>query len=242
MADAIWVTIVSAKGSTPREAGATMVVDADGTQGTIGGGRLEFDAISTAREMLHKGETAANRSVSLGPQISQCCGGHVVLAFTPHEPRSAPLGRKPLHIFGGGHVGRALVSAFAPLPFDITVIEPRADFLLGFANNVQTKLLAAPEAAVRSAPSGTCFIVTTHEHSLDFLIVEEVLRRGDAAYIGMIGSVTKRSVLENRLRNAGIDPAPLVCPIGAGGIGDKRPEVIAAFTAPEVLAAVKGVS
>lgn len=77
------VTVVGAKGSTPREPGARMVVTAGGEiAGTIGGGRLELEAIEAASAMLARGaEDVAVRRFALGPQLGQCCGGHVTVAI-----------------------------------------------------------------------------------------------------------------------------------------------------------------
>ena len=239
MASAIRVRIVSAEGSTPREVGAGMSVFLDRTEGTIGGGRLEYEATLTARQMISSGKDTHKEMYSLGPQLGQCCGGRVELDFNLDVSKDVQTHHRRLLIFGGGHVGRALVRACFPLPFDISVIETREAYLEDIDPPVQTQLLAAPEAAVRDAQCGSCYIVTTHDHGLDFLVVEEALKRGDAAYIGMIGSTTKRAVLERQLRKKGIDPEALVCPIGASGLGDKRPEVIAAFTASELLGTVR---
>ncbi|WP_370674454.1 xanthine dehydrogenase accessory protein XdhC [Pleomorphomonas sp. PLEO] len=73
------VTVVGAKGSTPREAGARMVVSVDGAiSGTIGGGRLELDAMERAIAALHEGRDGSERlDLALGPSIGQCCGGAV---------------------------------------------------------------------------------------------------------------------------------------------------------------------
>jgi xanthine dehydrogenase accessory factor len=73
------VTVVGAKGSTPREAGARMVVSVDGAiSGTIGGGRLELDAMEHAITALHEARDGSERlDLALGPSIGQCCGGAV---------------------------------------------------------------------------------------------------------------------------------------------------------------------
>lgn len=75
------VTVAGAKGSTPREAGARMVVSIDGAlAGTIGGGRLELEAMERAIAALHRGRDGAERlDLALGPSIGQCCGGAVSL-------------------------------------------------------------------------------------------------------------------------------------------------------------------
>lgn len=83
---AILVTLASTEGSTPREAGAHMLVTAGEQYDTIGGGHLEWRAIAIAREMLlHASDSlAAERNwqrLALGPSLGQCCGGAVQLAF-----------------------------------------------------------------------------------------------------------------------------------------------------------------
>ncbi len=73
------VTVVGAKGSTPREAGARMVVSIDGAlSGTIGGGRLELEAMERAIAAVQTGRDGAERiDLALGPSVGQCCGGAV---------------------------------------------------------------------------------------------------------------------------------------------------------------------
>ena len=88
------------------------------------------------------------------------------------------------------------------------------------------------------AKPGAAYVIMTHDHALDFLIAEAALTRGDAAYVGMIGSATKRAKLVGDLASKGIAADQLTCPIGAGGTSDKRPEVIAALTAAEIVSAL----
>jgi xanthine dehydrogenase accessory factor len=80
----IWVLVAETKGSVPREAGASMVVTATKTMGTIGGGHLELKAIEHARAMLAQhADVATQRHYPLGPALGQCCGGAVGLLFAP---------------------------------------------------------------------------------------------------------------------------------------------------------------
>src|SRR5919201_4909322 len=81
----VLVTVAQAEGSTPREAGAKMVVSADATAGTIGGGHLEHKAIEIARSYLELSVPAAPvlRRFPLGPSLCQCCGGRATLLFEP---------------------------------------------------------------------------------------------------------------------------------------------------------------
>lgn len=239
-------------GSTPREASAWMLVSPFATLGTIGGGQLEFLAIAQARAMVSGEDVAGDLDIALGPEIGQCCGGRVKIDIVLAGPgvREALLGRiaaegeaQPhVYLFGGGHVGHALASALALLPLRVEVVETRAEALEGFSPLVETRLTAVPEEAVRDAPARSAFVVLTHDHALDFLIVAEALKREDAAYVGMIGSATKKSTFRSwYLKTAGGEEAAfarLVCPIGGTVVKDKRPAVIAALAAAEIVAAL----
>ena len=63
-----------------------MLVTEDAIFGTIGGGELERTAMLKARELLHTGGAGARRAIALGPELNQCCGGSVTLAFEPFAP------------------------------------------------------------------------------------------------------------------------------------------------------------
>lgn len=232
----IRVRIARAHGSTPREEGAQMLVTGARATGSVGGGRLEEMAISRARDMLASGEAAARLDVALGPEIGQCCGGAVTLVFDRVAPCAAPT-KVPALIFGAGHVGRALGAALAPLPIAPRLIDAR-EAELAKTLGVSTTLTALPEAEVRAAPARAIFVILTHDHALDFLIACEALKRGDALYVGMIGSKTKRALFERHAAREGVATGALVCPLAASAPRDKRPEVIAAFTAAEILTRV----
>jgi xanthine dehydrogenase accessory factor len=143
-------------------------------------------------------------------------------------------------LFGAGHVGAALVNVLRTLSCSIRWVDERdAQFPKLDANPMVTiDANDAPEQAVDDAPPGTFFLVMTHSHALDQLLCERILRRGDYAYFGLIGSHTKRKQFEHRLAARGIDPqqiARMVCPIGVPGIVDKAPEVIAISVAAQLL-------
>lgn len=252
------VEVVEAQGSTPREAGAWMLVSSDAIFGTIGGGQLEYMAIDEARRVLGadssgKGDgDALHLSIPLGPEIGQCCGGRVKLSICAlNEPSKATLLAKAeaddaslphVYLFGGGHVGHALAAALALLPVRAIVVETRKDELVGLPDNVEARLTVMPEEIVCEAPGGSAYLVLTHDHALDFLIVAEALKRTDAAHVGMIGSLTKRATFRSwYLKVAGGDEmslARLVSPIGGVSTSDKRPAVIAAMAAAELMTAL----
>lgn len=91
-----------------------------------------------------------------------------------------------------------------------------------------------------AAPAGSSFVILTHDHALDFLIAAEALKRPDAAYVGMIGSKTKRATFRNWLSREVGQPdlfENLICPIGGTAVKDKRPAVIATLAASEIMTA-----
>ena len=223
-----------------------MLITANEVSGTIGGGRLEFDAIEKARRMIAAGEAAGTSDVPLGPELGQCCGGRVGLSFRRVDAvlleqlaKQAERARDALPavmIFGAGHTGRALAAALAPLPLAVSLIDSRPQTLAGIPEAVRCVAAAMPEAAVDDAPPHAAYVVMTHDHSLDFLVAAAALARSDAAYVGMIGSATKRERFRRHLAEDGreADEARLTLPIGGSDLRDKRPAVIAALTAAEI--------
>ena len=147
--------------------------------------------------------------------------------------------RRPVWLFGAGHVGRALMLALAPLPFDVTWIDERADaFPAAMPANVRSVHSADPAGEVARAPDGTLIVVMTHSHTRDLAIVHAALAAGRFGYVGLIGSASKRARFTRRLREAGVPEAriaKLVCPIGLPTIGSKHPAAIAAGVAVQLL-------
>lgn len=241
------VAIDTARGSTPRDAGTAMFVASTGTWGTIGGGQLEYMAIDEARALLRSGRGTGAMDVPLGPEIGQCCGGRVRIALDRMDDvtRSAALAgeavergdRPQVLIFGAGHVGRELAHCFERLPVRAVLIDSREDEMMSCHASVEKRLTPLPEAEIRAAPPGSAFVVLTHDHALDFLLTSEALARRDAAYVGMIGSATKRAKFARFSKDLSprADLRKLTCPIGSTGSADKRPEVIAAFVAAEIM-------
>lgn len=250
--DAVVAELVVVRGSSPRDEGAFMVIAAEAMIGTIGGGALEYMVIDRARQVLRDGEHGDSLDIPLGPEIGQCCGGRVDVALKRVSAAEArrlvakleaeAASRPHVYLFGSGHVGHALARALAVLPLRVHVVDTRPDELTNLPDNVETHAVAMPEAVVRSAPQGSGFVILTHDHALDFLIAAEALQRADAPYIGMVGSKTKKARFRSWYLGEGYPAATLdrlVLPIGGKafphGLGDKRPEVIAALAAAEIL-------
>ncbi|MCH8228206.1 MAG: xanthine dehydrogenase accessory protein XdhC [Proteobacteria bacterium] len=134
-------------------------------------------------------------------------------------------------LFGAGHVGQAVVRTLSPLPFRVTWIDGREGlFPPGLPAAFATVHSDDPPAEVATAEAGSIFVVMTHSHQLDEEICLQILQRDDFAWLGLIGSETKRRRFVLRLGQRGIEPAHLerlVCPIGLSGIGGKEPATIA---------------
>lgn len=249
---AIVAELTAVRGSSPREAGAFMVISRDAMIGTIGGGALEYLVIDRARQVLRHGGDGDSLDIPLGPEIGQCCGGRVDVALRRLDAKAGQaLVRRleaqraawpQVYLFGSGHVGRALAEALSALPLNVHVVDTRAEELRGLPATVTTHAVAMPEAVVRQAPEGSSYVILTHDHALDFLICAEALQRHDAPYVGMVGSRTKKARFRSWYLDEDYPPAPLgrlVLPIGGDafpyGIGDKRPAVIAALAAAEIM-------
>jgi len=253
---AVLVTVDKTRGSVPRESGAWMAIFSSATGGvigTIGGGHLEWDAMRKARESLATpGKTGEvwEQSVTLGPSLGQCCGGSLVLRFE-HVDASHLMalrerlreGYSPLALFGGGHVGRAIVHALAPLPFDVTWIDSRDEvFPEGLPSHVNTEHSEPVHVAVRDLIAGSAVLIMSFSHAEDLDIVAACLQRQreqrDLGFLGLIGSRTKWATFRHRLEQRGFNPdelARVTCPIGLPGIAGKEPAVIAASVVAQLL-------
>jgi len=237
---AVLVTVLSTEGSSPREAGAKLVVTATAACGTVGGGRLEQVALEEARAILAALEAGRRppgptvREFSLGPSLGQCCGGAVSILLELVAPPAWTVA-----VFGAGHVGRALVRLLGELPCRVEWIDGReGEFPEAIPRNARRVVSDAPDEAAAALPEGCDVLVMTHSHALDQEVVEAVLRRARPRYLGLIGSQTKRARCLARLEHHGFDAvarARLTCPIGLPGVGGKRPAEIAIAVAAQLL-------
>lgn len=235
---AIWVEITGTRGSTPRDAGTVMKVTMEDSHGTIGGGALEYAAIATARDMLSAGKSEHSETIPLGPNLGQCCGGAVSLSYSNVE---RAIGRdglyflktvknsphpKHLWLWGAGHVGRAMVRQAHPQAFKITWIDITADRFPAHIPAYVTQTPAADMPLLASrAPHYAHHLIFTYSHEIDLALCAALLKR-PCASIGLIGSDTKWARFSKRLSAMGLDPSPIICPIGDKSLG-KRPDQIA---------------
>ncbi len=256
---AVAITVHSTQGSVPREAGTWMLVFAQGEWGTIGGGHLEFECMAAARAWLAQPSTSSDSKpremrFALGPRLGQCCGGAVVVHLSRVTAQDAarlkqqvlgPL--QPLALFGGGHVGKALVQVLAPLPFALRWIDSRDEiFPQGLSDQVECEHSNPVHAAVADLAPGSLVLIMSFSHVEDLDVVMACLMRqreqGDLPYVGLIGSATKWASFRSRLRLRGFTDAEcdhVTSPIGVPGIRGKEPEVIAVAVAAQLLQVIR---
>jgi xanthine dehydrogenase accessory factor len=248
----VLIEMIEGKGSMPRHTGVKMIVRQDGTPvGTIGGGRLEFEAIERARALfaapgdLTYTFTMTNEDAALSDMI---CGGTGTLALryltgdgaaellkTLEEEERAQ-GR--LIILGAGHVSRALAQGAKLLEKPVTVLDDRAD-LLTKARFPDCTCIQIPDfdhmPALDVQPQDAIAIMT-RGHLGDMAALRWALKT-NAGYLGMIGSHRKRDMLYDAMRREGVTDAQLRqvhSPIGLS-LGAETPGEIAVVILAELI-------
>jgi len=231
------VTVIGTHGSTPRAAGSKMIVTAEQSYDSIGGGHLEFKAIEHARRLIAQGSTDSQSllHLPLGASLGQCCGGQVTLLLEHFAASGAAL-----LLFGAGHVGRALLPILAELPLRVSWIDTRDDpFPADVPKAVHTLATEDPLEFVEAAPAGSYLLILTHNHQLDYSLCEAALQRDDLAFVGVIGSQTKARRFRQRLAHRGFSQTKLerlCCPVGLASVPGKRPMEVAVSIAAQVIA------
>lgn len=147
-----------------------------------------------------------------------------------------PVAQATVIICGAGHIGRALVPLLLPLPLRLIWVDPREDIWPG-ALSAKVWCVQDDDGAVAGLPQQAYWLVMTHDHALDLAIVDAVMRHQDFAFLGLVGSQTKRARFVSRLRRRhGPEKlARLRCPAGPVLPGIKLPAAIAVAIAAELL-------
>src|SRR6476646_1604115 len=207
----VLVTVIKVRGHAPRDAGAKMVVGADHTWGSVGGGNLEEVAVQRARELI-------DQLIAGGPAVPetqesrlnehaknrhgrQCCGGEVTVLLEPLPARPT------IAIFGIGHVGFELARILSRLEIGLHLVDSRADQvdelrLAGVtdgAADVTVHHALLGEQVLERLPRGAHVLIMTHDHAEDFALCDTALRLPGLGSIGLIGSSAKWSGFRRRL-------------------------------------------
>ncbi|MBO6701601.1 MAG: xanthine dehydrogenase accessory protein XdhC [Pseudomonadales bacterium] len=227
-------TVIGTTGSTPREV-TKMVITAEKTFDTIGGGQLEFKVIEDARSMLES--RAPSQKIDhypLATKADQCCGGSVTVLI-----ESFPITAMRLAVFGAGHVASALMQVLAQCDARIEWIDSREDvFPESVSSNVQLIKSKDPVSYVDELTDQHRCIIITHDHALDYQLVHALLNQTEIDYVGLIGSNTKAKRFFQRMDKDGIsqeDQQRCVCPIGMPEVKGKLPMEIAVSIAAQIL-------
>ena len=229
------VTVVRTAGSTPRKAGAKMIVRQDGSiVGTIGGGRIEVELVAEARAALADGQPRLFRR-HLTHELGMCCGGEM-------EAFVEPLGRREvLVLIGGGHINRALAPIAVQLGFELVVVDEMEEFAAAERFPAGVRLVHAWEPREWGVGFGdaTYVVVATRDHAVDQKVLELLAEAGARpAYLGVIGSRGKLGRFRRRLEAKGVPEAWIESvrgPIGVD-VGAETPEEIAVAVAAELVA------
>ena len=231
----VLITILGARGSTPRDSGTKMVVTQEHTYDTIGGGHLEYKAIQQAREFLLQSESVQHlEHYPLGAELGQCCGGSISVLFESFLPSQVNL-----MVFGAGHVGQALMAILADLPVRVRWVDSReAQFPEHLPANVEAVPSDYPVDEIDQMPPGAYYLIITHNHQLDFELCEALLKKNDFGYLGLIGSDTKWARFQKRFDHKGFSPEQvnnITCPVGLSQVPGKRPMEVAVSIAGEII-------
>ncbi len=236
----VLVTLLGSAGSTPRSAGTKMLITANNIYDTVGGGHLEFVIIQKARQLLaeqYQGTLKQRQLIEhfpLSASLGQCCGGSTSTLFEVIESNSLQL-----DVYGAGHVAHALIQILSQLPINVRWIDTRAElFPESVASNIHIHIEEYPEDAVKNAVPDSAFLILTHNHQLDFSIAEQVLKRDDSCWLGVIGSSTKALRFQKRLSSKGFSPENIEhmqCPVGLSQVSGKEPMEVAVSMAGQII-------
>ncbi|WP_291431261.1 xanthine dehydrogenase accessory protein XdhC [Deinococcus sp.] len=256
----VLITVAAARGHTPREAGAKMLVTADQTWDSVGGGNLEATAVERAHALLATGATTPDLlTLRLTDRAAndhgrQCCGGEVTLLLEPMPARAH------VAVFGVGHVGLELARILSRLPLHLHLVDSRAAQLTPERLSVLSDAAATlhvhhspiPEMILHDLPAGTHLLIMTHDHAEDAALIDAALRRPqmscsqmsrpEMGFVGLIGSAAKWTRFQAQLRELGHPPAALARVTTPIGLPDlirgplrKHPAVIALAVAAQLL-------
>src|SRR6478735_8108195 len=188
-----------------------MVVGADHTWGSVGGGNLEEAAVRRARELIASGtavpETQESRlnEHARNRHGRQCCGGEVTLLLEPLPARPV------IAVFGVGHVGYELARILSRLEVQLHLVDSRAEELdqLRLADvtdgsaDVTVHHALLGEQVLEMLPRGAHVLIMTHDHAEDFALCDTALRLPALGSIGLTGSSAKWTGFRRRLPEQG---------------------------------------
>jgi len=235
-------TVIEAKGSAPGKVGFKMIVEADrNISGTVGGGAIEERVKDDALQALSEGKSITKEYL-LSDKVEEKdnditvvpmkCQGKVTLFYEVYN--SLPTA----YIFGGGHVGQALLNVMKNLNYYSILVDNRKEFADNKKNRSASKIIHTDyiEYSNNFNPSKDSFIVIlTHGHSYDYEILHALYKRNiEVRYIGAIASANKARELKLKLvkeLGESIDVEKIHAPIGLKIGGTTAAEIAVSIVA-----------
>jgi len=249
--DFVIARVVETKGSTPRKSGAILLMEKNGnTVGTVGGGLLEAETEKLCRKTLETKEKKHLYEFTLDEKqagaLEMGCGGDAVIqveyieAAEPGNLIEELRTEKTAYIFGGGHVGYALEPILRHIDYRTIIIDDREEYANSerFPHAERVVVVDDFDNCFDDIhpDENSCMIIVTRGHKGDLKVLRQALKI-PCAYLGMIGSRRKNSLLFETLREEGVaddDLKDLHAPIGLS-IGSETPEEIAISIAAEII-------
>lgn len=238
------VTIVEVKRSVPQEVGAKMLVTQACNNmplsGTIGGGKVEKEAISYAQTLLSDISSVSHlKKFHLTKDLKMACGGEMTIFFEVVRNN-----RWNIAIFGAGHVSQKLVRVLKTLNCHIHCFDSREEWLekLPKSKKISKYLIAMNPEKVESfqhqLPVNCFYLVMTHSQHIDFQIAKKIVNKdSDIQYLGIMGSKSKAKNLKDKLLKLGVSEkivSNIYSPVGLA-IGDNTPSEIAISITAQLL-------
>lgn len=234
-------TIVNSKGSSPRRAGAKMIVMKNGkTLGSIGGDKAEEKVKNEALKTLENGKTHTIEITLLEEEkggIGMKCGGEIEIAIEVLEPPAK------LIIIGSGKVAAEVAKLGNKTGFKVTVIDPFIN-----KNDFPDPIKIIPEKVDKAIPkidiTDRTYIAIMTRHKYDIPALIQTIKT-NATYIGLMGSKKRvKSTLKHLEKEKGIHKEKLSkihAPIGLN-IGAETPEELAVSIIGEIIKIEKGLN
>ena len=238
------ITLVQPEGHVPQDIGAKAIVTESGLAwGTVGGGRLEARAIEHALVMIARVKLGADTNTvvdaemiryELQRDLNMVCGGAATLFYEISAACNWNIA-----IFGAGHVAQATVGLLCTFACNVICIDHRQEWLdkIAVRPNLRKILAAEMSEEVYKLPAGTFYVCMSQGHATDLPIVRQILKRNQAAFIGVIGSEPKARTLRGALLKEGFTEDAvnkIHCPVGLP-IGSNAPTEIAVSIAAQLL-------
>ncbi len=232
---AVLITVVETKGHSPASSGTKMLLTEKGEKlGTVGGGALEHNALKQGKEVMKTGKNLLKTYIldttdlhHKHELLNMACGGSATLFYELIGSKENIL------IFGGGHIGKALLHHLSPLNFNISIFDEREEIRNEFEKAFDTSDLK--EQQLNTQPY---IVIATHSHEADYTILKKVLAIGtNSKYIGIVASKNKFKEMKKQLQeelNIKINFSRIYAPVGLS-LGGKSPHEIALSIVSEIL-------